>query len=294
MREKEPSISSLLIPQHIDNFPFPDPKSFSAKIQSGEFKGKIHAFVFDVETTGITRKELPRILEMCMEKVDLEKDFSEQVAASLKPSLMVLNHDEPATPRGGFSLADEKKDNYTPPPLEEVNSSETDTISNEKKFHTFTDPGIPSSIYAWDYHKINRSDVRGKPTIADTFPSLLEWVAKYGKAKPEDVCVILMPHFAKLEKITFAYELTRAKLEAPSNWVFVNATTILEKQLPEIEKVQLSSIFSHLFGSPPAKVHRADADVTTLKACLQKCFTNPEHFKEALVLEMANTNTKFI
>lgn len=54
-----------------------------------------------------------------------------------------------------------------------------------------------------------------------------------------------MPHFAKMEKITLAYELSRANLEAPPNWVFVNATNILEKNLPFLDKIQLDHMYPH-------------------------------------------------
>lgn len=52
-----------------------------------------------------------------------------------------------------------------------------------------------------------------------------------------------MPHFAKMEKITLAYELSRGGLEAPKNWVFVNATNILEKNLPFLDKIQLDHMY---------------------------------------------------
>jgi hypothetical protein len=57
-----------------------------------------------------------------------------------------------------------------------------------------------------------------------------------------------MPHFAKMEKITLAYELSRANLEAPPNWVFVNATNILEKNLPFLDKIQLDHMYPNNRG----------------------------------------------
>jgi DNA polymerase III epsilon subunit-like protein len=268
--EKEISLTAQLIPQHIENFPFADARRFAQKITSGAFKGKVHFFALDFETTGLTRKELPRILEISIESIP-ESKLSELIAPPVPEGAAPSNID----PQSQCSLE---------------SPTATDTL-----FYSLVDPGIPSSIYAYTYHQINRSDVRGKPTMSESFTEIVKWASKFGSQNPEeDLFVFVMPHFAKMEKITLAYELSRANLEAPKNWVFVNATNILEKNLPFLDKIQLDHIYSHLYGVAPQRLHRADADTKTVKECLAKVFPDAEKFKDAVYLEMSQDVTKFL
>jgi DNA polymerase III epsilon subunit-like protein len=270
--EKEISLTAQLIPQHVENFPFADARRFAQKITSGQFKGKIHFFALDFETTGLTRKELPRILEISLENIP-EAKLAELQA---KP------------PAEGSAAAPSNIDPQSQCSLESPTATDS-------QFYSLIDPGIPSSIYAYTYHQINRSDVRGKPTMAETFNEIVKWVNKFsGKGSEEDLFVFVMPHFAKMEKITLAYELSRANLEAPKNWVFVNATNVLEKNLPFLDKIQLDHIYSHLYGVAPQRLHRADADTKTVKECLAKVFPDSERFKDAIFLEMSQENNKFL
>jgi len=270
--EKEISLTAQLIPQHVENFPFADARRFAQKITSGQFKGKIHFFALDFETTGLTRKELPRILEISLESIPEDK----LVDLQAKP------------PAEGSQASPSNIDPQSQCNLESPTASDA-------QFYSLIDPGIPSSIYAYTYHQINRSDVRGKPTMGETFSEIVKWVNKFApKGSEEDLFVFVMPHFAKMEKITLAYELSRANLEAPKNWVFVNATNVLEKNLPFLDKIQLDHIYSHLYGVAPQRLHRADADTKTVKECLAKVFPDSERFKDAIFLEMSQENNKFL
>jgi len=269
--EKEISLTAQLIPQHVENFPFADSRRFAQRITSGQFKGKLHFFALDFETTGLTRKELPRILEISLEHIPENK----------LPELQAPPPPENAQPS-----------NIDP----QSQCSMESPTATDTQYYSLIDPGIPSSIYAYTYHQINRSDVRGKQTMSDAFGEIVKWVKKFSSASAgeEDLFVFVMPHFAKMEKITLAYELSRANLEAPPNWVFVNATNILEKNLPFLDKIQLDHIYSHLYGVAPQRLHRADADTKTVKECLAKVFPDAERFKDAIYLEMAQDVSKFL
>jgi len=269
--EKEISLTAQLIPQHIENFPFPDARRYAQRITSGQFKGKLHFFALDFETTGLTRKELPRILEISLENIPEEK-------------LAELQAPPPAEGAAPSNIDPQSQCNLESP------------TATSSQYYSLIDPGIPSSIYAYTYHQINRSDVRGKPTMGEAFGDIVKWVQKFASAPAgeEDLFVFVMPHFAKMEKITLAYELSRANLQAPPNWVFVNATNILEKNLPFLDKIQLDHIYSHLYGVAPQRLHRADADTKTVKECLAKVFPDAERFKDAIYLEMAQDVSKFL
>jgi len=266
--EKEISLTAQLIPQHVENFPFADARRFASKISSGEFKGKIHFLALDFETTGLTRKELPRLIEVSMEYIPIDK----------LPQLQAV----PTENQANSNIDPQSQCSLESP------------TATDNQFYSLIDPGIPSSIYAYTYHQINRSDVRGKPTLPETYDAMLKWVKKFSNTPDDDLFIFLMPHFARIEKVTLGYELSRANLQAPKNWVFVNATNILEKNLPFLDKVQLDHIYSHLYGVAPVRLHRADADTKTVKECLAKVFPEPERFKDAVVLEMAQEVNKFL
>jgi len=162
-----------------------------------------------------------------------------------------------------------------------------DKAEVQKPFYTLSDPGIASSIYAFDYHRIMRSEVRGKPPIEDVMKNLVLWVNE--TSSPEnDVCVFLTTHFSKTEKLTLAAEFGRAGVAAPTNWTFVNSTNILDSVLTGTDKSQkIENIFHQLFGQFPEKAHRSEADIKTLFECLNKVFQDDEHFKDTVISEMA-------
>lgn len=134
--EKEISLTAQLIPQHVENFPFADSRRFAQRITSGQFKGKLRIclcfssichltpldfFALDFETTGLTRKELPRILEISLEHIPEDK----------LPELQAPPPPEGAQP----SNID---------PQSQCNMESPTTTDNQ--YYSLIDPGIPSSV----------------------------------------------------------------------------------------------------------------------------------------------------
>lgn len=113
-------------------------------------------FALDFETTGLTRKELPRILEISLEHIPEEK----------LPELQA-----PPPPEGA------QPSNIDP----QSQCSMESPTATDSQYYSLIDPGIPSSvslsthlsvyldanscdenkIYAYTYHQINRSDGGG-------------------------------------------------------------------------------------------------------------------------------------
>jgi len=233
--DEGPSLVSTKIPEELAHYPFLDSKDVVEKLKHGDVKP--HIFLVDFETTGISKKELPRIIELSAKYL------------------------------GGGVVSD---------------------ANTQKHFYAVIDPGIASTIYAYEYHQIKRSEVRGKPSIDVGMKNFVDWVGTIvAKNDPKNFCVFLTTNFSKTEKITLGYEFSRSKVEAPSNWVFVNATNILDAVLIDVEKAQkIETIYMHLFGELPAKQHRSEADVKILQDCLTKVFTDDAKFHDQLVKEM--------
>jgi len=233
--DEGPSLVSTKIPEELAHYPFMDSKDVVEKIKHGDVKP--HLFIVDFETTGISKKELPRIVELSAKYL-------------------------------GEGIVSDAKDHKT--------------------FYQMVDPGIASTIYAYEYHQIKRSEVRGKPSIDVAMRNFVDWVSSIvPKNDPKKFCIFLTTNFSKTEKITLGYEFGRSKVEAPTNWVFVNATNILDSVLIDVEKAQkIETIYMHLFGELPAKQHRSEADIKILHDCLNKVFTDNEKFHDQLIKEM--------
>jgi len=233
--DEGPSLVSTKIPEELAHYPFLDSKDVVEKLKHGDVKPQI--FLMDFETTGISKKELPRILEVSC------KYLGEGVVT------------EP---------------------------------TQHKDFYSMIDPGIASSIYAYEYHQIKRSEVRGKPAIDVVMKNFVDWVTSIvPKNDPKNFCIFLTTNFSKTEKITLGYEIGRSKVEAPNNWVFVNCTNILDSVLIDVEKAQkIETVYMHLFGELPSKQHRAEVDVKILHDCLTKVFTDNAKFHDQLIKEM--------
>jgi len=234
--DEGPSLVSTKIPEELAHYPFLDSKDVVEKLKHGDVKP--HLFIVDFETTGISKKELPRIVELS--------------ARYLGPDGI-----------GGSADA-------------------------HKSFYSMVDPGLASTIYAYEYHQIKRSEVRGKPSIDVVLKNFTDFVTSIiPKNDPKSFCIFLTTNFSKTEKLTLGYEFGRSKVDPPTNWVFVNATNILDSVLIDVEKAQkIETIYMHLFGELPAKQHRSEADVKILYDCLIKVFSDNQKFLDQLVKEM--------
>lgn len=234
--DEGPSLVSTKIPEELAHYPFMDSKDVVEKIKHGDVKP--HLFIVDFETTGISKKELPRMVEISVKYLG----------------------------EGG------------------VNSDP----STHKSFYSMVDPGLASTIYAYEYHQIKRSEVRGKPSIDVVLNNVCDFVNSIVKKNdPKNFCVFLTTNFSKTEKLTIGYEFGRSKIDPPTNWVFVNATNILDAVLIDVEKAQkIETIYMHLFGELPAKQHRSEADVKILHDCLNKVFPDNQKFLDQLIKEM--------
>lgn len=235
--DEGPSLVSTKIPEELAHYPFLDSKDVLERIKASS-DVKPHLFIVDFETTGISKKELPRILE-----------FSARYLG-----------------RDGI----------------------TSDVEKHETFYTLCDPGIASTIYAYEYHQIKRSEVKGQPSVDVVMRSFVDFVTNIvPKNDPKNFCIFLTTNFSKTEKLTLGYEFGRSKVDAPTNWVFVNATNILDAVLIDVEKAQkIETIYMHLFGELPAKQHRTEADVKILYDCLVKVFTDNDKFLDQLYKEM--------
>eukprot|EP01111_Echinosteliopsis_oligospora_P005513 TRINITY_DN1888_c0_g1_i1.p1 TRINITY_DN1888_c0_g1~~TRINITY_DN1888_c0_g1_i1.p1 ORF type:complete len:317 (-),score=47.29 TRINITY_DN1888_c0_g1_i1:6-956(-) len=240
VKQKEPVKTTAKLKEEIselmESFPFSDPGAFCETVKRGDFTGKIHMFLLDFESTGVSRYISSKVIDIGAAHIIRDGDHVK--------------------------------------------------ISDDR-FYQLLDPGCVSSIYAFNYHKILRSETRGKPSFKDVFPKLKQWVTEKAQVTDNDACVFLMNHFARMEQMTLANEFTE-DLKVPDNWYFADGSSIFVPRRP------LAEIYKELFNREPKKKNRANYDVDILGKCISKSVSDYSSLEQSVLSILSQPVTRYI